>query len=588
MAVNDYNPVGGTSQATITKYHMQMADIDRQLYETGKYTGPVPDLKKGVVEVQTLERKEAQKLKHLLWYQADKLEGYSWSERHARKWYEKIAQGIAGFFKLFNIPYQIRRFKAQKLYDQAMGNVYQNESLYEAAAAMAQSHAQTEQPPEQDKEFDPAHTQAPQARAVVQSVDTVNVDKTNPDITVPKDEPEPEIPVPAEEKPDKAKIYHDKFYAKVAQLENLGHSKEEAMIQLLQENPIGIYNIDQQDITPAIAAHAILLMADKEHKEPTAVLLQLVNKVPAIVMADNKLDHTLDRLFKVIPTAIEHNQETIKYLRPNQITPKTVQFTLGDIEEHKGTEAKEQFIQFVAALDTPAAQKFTSLVAETPVQEQTPPAPQVVPTPFVDPSTLTPPTPPVYTPPQTPLTPPPAPIFTEPVEVPVLDTIPDVINNIPEDADKYDNWRYNPDIADAMEKVEATHSEIFAFPEADRDEMTLNYLMEDYPYLYPLIADEDKNLTMSAIAVMNHVDNIIESPFTTEALCDQIEKIAKTKSSHDLDYMLQGIDSPAQGDIRNDETDMIREVLETQYNHQLEKEMREYNRIYDPGAEYEL
>lgn len=588
MAGNDYNPIGGTSQSTITRYHMQMADIDRQLYETGRYTGPVPDLKKGVVETKTLDRKEAQQLKNLLWYQADRLEGYSWSERHARKWYEKLAQGIAGFFKLFNIPYQIRRYRAQKLYDQAAGNVYQNESLYEMAAAIAQTQAETSERSEQapahenkennkskekaeTKEFDPTKAKSPLEN---KGQETPSKSESEKKHEPEQNQDEPVKTDPKTEQIDKDQVYKERFYNDISQLTTEGMSKEDAAIKLISENPVKIYNIEQQDITPKIAAHAIVAFANKREIEPNVAMLQLIRKVPAIIQADQKLDHSLDSLFKVTPTAIEHNPEALRYIQPEQINQKTIKYTLGDIRNKKGEAALEAFLDFAKTLDNPGALKFQELVnaeldKDIPPQQPAPPsapetpyqAPQQPVPPQTPPVMPTPPVPPM--PPQTPPLPPTMPEAPEvPPEVPVYDTPPDIPYDLPENIEEeYDNWRYNPEIADAMEKIEAEHPELFNYPEDFRDEVELQYLITDYPKFYSMLDIEDKSITVSAIAVMYDVEQIAEVPFTIETLCEQVTKVAKTKDIEELEFIIENIETPRPGALRNEETEMIKEAV---------------------------
>ena len=278
-----YNAAGGTSQQLIDEYHAQMIDIDRQLYETGRYTGPVPNPKTGQVTEKTLNKAQAKQLKNRLWYEADTLEGYEYADRHQKNIFMKAVAAVVRAIKSLNPFYLIRRYQATKMYANAMQDIYAAEALYDASAFKPEEQKAAGGEPEKDKAGNPFKEEKDKEKTT-----ETREKETSKEAPSKEAEPKEETRENPEEKSEltkeeKAKVYHDKFYEELSKLMEEGSlKKSEAIIQLLDKNPLNVYNIDQNDFTKDVATKALIVMSEKQEKQPGIEMLSLAKSVPAI------------------------------------------------------------------------------------------------------------------------------------------------------------------------------------------------------------------------------------------------------------------------------------------------------------------
>lgn len=489
-----YNPMGGTSQNVINAYHQQMADIDAQLYKTGEYTGPCPDPKTGLIENKTLNRRQAMALKQYLWEQADKLEGYSIPDRHYKNIFARIGASILRGLRNLWLPYRIRAFFASRHQPQndLLNILYDNQGTVPPAT----EPKTPEKPKEKEK--------------VIAPKEPVKGPKEKPDPVVII--PDPVIEEPKElndDRPAKPN-YKELFYKALDEKVAAGISREGAILELLKEEPHRVFDLNAEDITQNIAAQAVRGMAEAKNQPPRQVFINLTKKIPQIAKINTREEEFKD-LFKVIPTVVRLNPETLQHFAPNQMTKKTVEFVLKDIRAHSEPDMVEQnikdFKETVAQIQSPAAQKvmehLDALILPDLVAPEIPVPPPVAPVmPVPAPVAPAPaPVPPVMPVPVAPVAPSPAPLPVPPIEP---TPIPAPVEH---------SWQDDPKVVEAFSDAWNGHCDfIMCYPEEMRESIALEKAIELHPEIYPKVPEEEITASIAGMMIIKDLSNLIDIP----------------------------------------------------------------------------
>ncbi len=591
MAKIEYNPLGGTAQSLINDYHAQMADIDRQLYETGSYTGPVFNPKTNTVDVQTLNKRQAKLLKDKLWYEADKLEGYGVLDRHRRFGLRSILAGIARALRALNPVYQFKLYRATKLYDSNIQDMYEAIQVPEKAPAEV-LHVKIPAPqPEPLKQITKEIPVPPQVAPPV--------------ITPPQ-------PTQKEEK-DYQKILYDKVQAIVDQS---GCKKSEALLQLIMEKPVRILSVKPEDVTKNIATQAVLGMSQVKQKPVNDILIEIAYKNPAIVKADNKTQG-LESIFKVYPRIIETVPGSLKYFNKGAISLKTTEYVLHDIKEHvqEGQSTQDVVKAFedqVKQIDSPAAKRMLENITSLSVPQVTPPpAPAIVPPipqppqppqpPIIPAPTVLPqlqPMPPI----NTGIQPPPIPQPPTPQVVPQVpnetdfpphfapgpdfpyptqpELVPDGSDELEYGEEYWNDWRNIPELAALQDITRTRHPEVDSYPDMRSEMALLDAMIKDHPELYKKVPDISKSTIMTAYAVIDNPDMLIEAPegLYLDDIADAVIQELRARGPQSLDNMIQTLT------IQDDQGTLIQEqkaLLQMLNDEKMRQSEREYTREYD-------
>lgn len=536
MALVDYNPIGGTSQSLIDDYHRQMADIDRQLYTTGSYTGPVYDPKTKTVHECTLNKRAAKALKDKLWYEADKLEGYALADRHQPNKLKAFFAAFARMIKMLNPIYTFRRIMADRLYQNATAEIYASEAAYDMMAAQSKSPTKM-QTVEKD----------------VKTPELSSPDKGLPHeqfpafVVTPKLEDEQALAPEGKEEQehtDNKTDYQEQFYKKADAIVAMGKSKDEAIIELLQKNPIQIYDVKSEDINKEIALTAVTSLAQKKNLEPKNVVFRLIRKIPEIAQIDPKAPEFEGQFYKYVPSIIEKNPETLKYLSEKQINKKTCEYLLNDIERtnpERGAEAKQEFLQNISEIDAPAAKAVVQISNEImQIPEKTP---DILPEP-----PLTPPVMPAPTP-----CPIPAPPF------------------LPQEEEQ--SWKDIPELTNYIGEIELHHPEIEIAPPAIKDIVLLKTIMQEHPDLYAILPEKDVTTEIAAYAVLHDPQNIDITPefISTDDVIEKAMEIAE--KNYTIDALKETLDYSQQELGITDDIDRIINAIQAMYDQKVEKAM---------------
>ena len=509
MALRDYNALGGTSQSVIESYHQQMADIDRQLFETGQYTGPVPDAKTGIVSEQTLNKQQAKQLKNYLWYEADKLEGYSISDRHQKNPFTAFMAGVARFFRELNPFYQIKKFLVLR-------HMPKDEPYFHRDVTYDPPVFQTT-PKTKEPEIVPSTKPEPQRKTPEQALNT-----PEPEIIPPA----PDIPnAPEPEKP-KPESYQEKFYQELeSRIADGNLNKADAIVQMIQENPFYVYDVKPEDLTSKAAAFAIRGVAQRKQWDIGQTFVNLAYNAPAIVkvyMKDPDFPEMTD-LYKKIPTVVVRNPDTLRYLHQSQMNNKTIEYIQNDLirnidDPEQQQQRIQEFTSYISQIDTPCALKLLDAYK----QEE----PQVIP---------------------------PEPDFEPaPPEIPT--------------PDKKLNWKEDSYLIPMIQEAVYDHPEYLEFPDEERDEMYIREIIAAQPDVYNYIADnypENVSIEVSATAIALDPGNIVYAPEeqTVEALVREAINIINSESTDFAHTCYEAMQQYLQTERPNDEALEIAKAL---------------------------
>ena len=452
---NDYNPAGGSSWQVIDDYHRQMADIDRQLLETGKYVGPALDPKTGEVTVRELNKKEARYLKNILWQQADELEGYAWRDSiHGRDIRTVPAQLWAFFLRglrSLSPIYWIRRLIATMDYRKAQKSIYARDAMYDNMQE-SMKKAPAKDGKEKDKDgftYEPTGEENPNPKKD-HSQDRTGQEPPAPP-TPPSRTPENADPVPQKDPAEQKAEYQARFYADLEKfMQDSGLTKEQALVEMTiqklerskKHSPMICANIKPEDMTKAVATQLVVayakMTADPE-KGPNAYKafksLALANS--AIAKADTNVKEMAGAK-KAIASIVAFKPDTLMYFQPDQVSTEYVMKVLNKHAQQGNiptSDVVNAFIAQVSEIQSPAAQQLLDQYTNTPTREPDEPTPTAptpenvpVPPPAPEPVPENIPTPPVAPP-----MPEPEPNMPEPDTQPtqVFDIVQNIMDSDP-------------------------------------------------------------------------------------------------------------------------------------------------------------
>ncbi len=537
MAAYDYNPVGGTSQSLIDDYHYQMADIDRQLYETGKYTGPVYNSKTQQVEEHTLNKRQAERLKNALWYQADKLEGYSLTDRHQKSAFKEGLAFLGRLVKMLNPIYTIKRFIAWRDFRKENSKILARGAMYEdmlskqgyPAAPMSKQPIQQNVPdaPDKNEQIQTEKTPA-MPEKTNQNNNHDNVQQASETKDVKKESTE-NVQNQEQTNEQPKKDYEAIFYQELEKrMFEGGMTQKDAMIELINENPMRSFNIRPQDITPEIATQAVIKYAEVKKIPTTKAYTQLTKKQPAIAMADTR--EKAANAYKAIPSVIENNPETLKYLSAGQLNKKNVEYLMNDIKVHAEKNGKDpsaalqEFIDTALKIKSPAVDKLKEHL--TALQ-------------FIPDSRM-------------------VPQFPE-------NTLSE--NTQPQNQNAA-TWKDIPELAQAksmLENDKMIADTINCYPENQRDEIWLNSIIHAYPELFEKLPENEQTAELATVVMATKPSLLIMIPekITIEEMKERLPEVLKSLGDENLQNAIKDLDQSLAGGYNEDLAKELVDIRDT-------------------------